>query len=222
VEKNAYRIPSHVSFEEAAMVEPLACVIHGIQETAPRSGDIIMVLGLGPIGLMFIGMLKHRGCIVLAAGRHEARLQAARDLKADHVFEADSDGAWIQKLKKWPPIDMVIEATGRPEVWQQAIQMVRRGGTVNLFGGCPSGTSISLDTNRLHYDQITIKSSFHHRPSTICQALDAISFGTIKPKQFISDQKSLHELPMLFTSMIESKKVVKTCILPAPPHEQVR
>jgi L-iditol 2-dehydrogenase len=214
VEKNTYQIPKNISFPEAAMVEPLACVVHGLDETAPRKGDVVAVIGLGPIGLMFIALLKNQGMTVLAVGRHSPRLDLARGLGADQVWEADPTGHWMDHLKSYARLDVVIEATGRPEIWERAVMLVRKGGVVNLFGGCPAGTKISLDTNRLHYDQVTLKSSFHHRPSSIRSALKAITEGVVKPKQFITDEKPLEQLPGLLKSMMNSKQAVKTCIIP--------
>ncbi len=213
VHKNTYRIPTHLTFEEAAMVEPLACVIHGLEETAPQKDDVVAVLGLGPIGLMFVALLKHRGHEVIGVGRHQARLDLARSLGADHVVVADEDGKWFSKLKK-TRLDVVIEATGRPEIWEKAIELVRKGGTVNLFGGPPAGTKVSLDTNRMHYDQITLKSSFHHKPASIRAALEAISGRVVRPKNFITEQRSLDELPSLLKTMMATKGQVKTWIVP--------
>jgi L-iditol 2-dehydrogenase len=133
-------------------------------------------------------------------------------LGADQVFDIDQDSQWKKHL---PRLDIVIEATGRPEIWEEAVQLVRKGGTVNLFGGCPAGSKITLDTTRMHYDQITLKSSFHHRPSAIRTALQYIAEGVVKPKEFISDEKTLEDLPDLFKEMLVSKKVVKTCLVPA-------
>ena len=215
VKRNTYRIPDRLSFAEAAMVEPLACVIHGIDETAPRRGDVALVIGLGPIGLMFAAILKRRGLTVIGVGRHPSRLELARVLGADEVLESGQEDDWMKLSKRWPRIDVVIEATGRPEIWEQAIRLVRRGGVVNLFGGCPAGTKISLDTNRMHYDQITLKSSFHHKPSSVRAALEAIAHGVIQSKQFITNQKPLEELPEILKEMLKTKNVVKTCIVPS-------
>lgn len=213
VAKNSYRIPDHLTFAEAAMVEPLACVVHGLEETIPQPGDAVAVIGLGPIGLMFVALLKHRGLHVVGVGRHSARLTLARELGAE-VIEADTEGVWMETLKKGPRLDVVIEATGRPETWEQAVLLVRKGGMVNFFGGCPAGSRIQLDTNRIHYDEITLKSSFHHKPSSIRGALEAIVQGVVKPKSFISEERSLEDLPAILRGMLDSKRVVKSCILP--------
>lgn len=213
VEKNAYKIPDKLSYLEAAMTEPLACVVHGIHETDPKKSDVVAVIGLGPIGLMFVGLLKHQGVKVIGVGRHQSRIELAYKLGVDDVIEADENGEWVSRLKK-ERLDVVIEATGRPEIWELAVDLVRKGGVVNLFGGCPAGTKVQLDTNRLHYDQITLKSSFHHRPSAIQAALDAISSGVIPAKHFISKETRLDELPGVFTEMMKTKNSVKTGIIP--------
>jgi len=215
VERNAYLVPAGLSFEEAAMTEPLACVVHGLEETAPKSGERVAVLGLGPIGLMFVALLKARGYEVVGVGRHAPRLELARKLGAHEVLEADAENKWLDSLKAAGKLDVVIEATGLPDVWRQALDLVRRGGRVNLFGGCPEGSCVQLATRRLHYDQLTILSSFHHRPADIQAALQAIATGVIKPREFISEEKTLEELPALFKEMLSSKRQVKALIRPA-------
>lgn len=191
------------------MTEPLACVVHGIMETAPRKGDTAAVIGLGPIGLFWIALLKHAGCRVIGIGRRAARLNAATQLGAE-TLEADVQGEWLAKAQKLAQFDIVIEATGQPSVWEQAVNLVRKGGVVNLFGGPPAGTKVSFETNRLHYSQITLKSSFHHRPIAIKTALEHLSNGVVPPKLFISGSRPLKELPELFREMCGSQEFVKT------------
>jgi L-iditol 2-dehydrogenase len=212
VEKNTHAIPNDLSFRAAALVEPLACVVHGVRETAPRKGDLAAVIGLGPIGLMFVALLRSQGARVIGIGRHQVRLDLARVLGAEQVIDSEHKKDWVQEVSAQQKVDLVIEATGRPEIWEQAVSLVRKGGTVNLFGGCPSGTTVTLDTNRIHYDQLTLKSSFHHRPAAVREALDAITSGVISPEHFVTDEKPLEELPDLFRRMVRSKSMVKTCI----------
>lgn len=214
VNKNVCLVPAKLPLESAAMTEPLACVVHGMEETALRAGEHVAVLGAGPIGLMFVALLKSRGCKVTTVGRHATRLGLARTLGAERVLEADDAGTWCELLKQGALVDVVIEATGKPEVWKQAIDLVRRGGRVNLFGGCPDGTQLLLDTRRMHYDQITLFSSFHHRPEDIRAALEAIAAGIVDPQAFITEQHPLERLPELFREMCVAKRQVKACIRP--------
>jgi L-iditol 2-dehydrogenase len=209
VRRNVWRIPETLSFAHAAMTEPLACVVHGLAETAPRAGDTAAVIGLGPIGLYWIALLKQAGCRVVGVGRRAKRLAAAYALGAE-TLEADHNGAWVEQARQRTHFDMVVEATGQPSVWEQAVSLVRKGGVVNLFGGPPSGTRVSLETNRLHYDQITLKSSFHHRPAEIQAALNYLSTGAVPAEKFISGVRPLTELPELFREMCLAQEAVKT------------
>jgi L-iditol 2-dehydrogenase len=215
VATSTHRIAGGLGFETAALAEPLACVVHGLDEAAPRPGDVAAVLGLGPIGLMFVAMLRARGATVVGIGRQAPRLDAARALGAADVLEADTAGHWKDAiLRRHPRLDLVVEATGRPEAWEQALALVRRGGTVQLFGGCPAGTTIAVDTHRLHYDQVTVKSSFHHRPPTFRAALEALERGVVPPGPFIGGERPLEALPDLLREMLHSNRTVKTCIRP--------
>jgi L-iditol 2-dehydrogenase len=219
VANNTYRIADSLAFEAAALAEPLACVVHALDDTPVRPGDTVAILGLGPIGLMFIALLKKWGARAVGLGRQECRIEAAKALGAEAVFEADSAGRWkVELLRHYPHLDVVVEATGRPETWEVAVDLVRRGGCVNLFGGCPSGTAITLNTHRLHYDQITVKSSFHHRPPSYRAAVAALEIGTVPHEPFIGGKGTLESLPDLFRQMLSTNRSIKTCIY---PHSEV-
>ena len=102
----------------------------------------MLVIGAGPIGLMFVALAHDAGCIVTAAGRGEVRLQAAKKLGADQVIDIAGQTDLVQAIQSQTNVvfDVVIEAVGKPEVWEAAVKLVRKGGVVNFFGGCPSGT----------------------------------------------------------------------------------
>ena len=108
--------------------------------------------------------------------------------------------------------DVVIEAVGKPESWQAALQLVRKGGVVNFFGGCPAGTAVSLDTALMHYSSLTLVASFHHTPRTIRRALELIERGVIRAADFVDGECALSRLPELFRSMATGNRAVKTLI----------
>jgi L-iditol 2-dehydrogenase len=201
VRVNTWRVPDGLPLDAAAMTEPLACVVHGLRETPVRPGDEALVVGLGPLGLFWVALLRNAGAAVTAMGRHEARLEAARTLGA-RVVESAPPGSF----------DLVVEATGRVETWNQAVELVRKGGTVNLFGGPPKGTKAEFDTNRLHYSQITVKSPFHHRPETIRESLGLLARGVVPAGPFLTDTRPREELPRIFRDMAGTKSGVKTRI----------
>ena len=211
VDKNMLRLKLGTAFNDAALVEPLACVVQGVEETRLRSGQRVLILGAGPIGLMFVVLARQLGCEVTVSGRGENRLALARQLGAAHVLNAaggDHDEALRQKRK----FDAVIEAVGKPETWETAVQFVRKGGTVNFFGGCPAGSSVRLDTGLIHYSNLTLLASFHHTPGTIRRALEHIEAGLILARDFVDGKCPLGELPELFKSMTAGNRAVKTLV----------
>jgi L-iditol 2-dehydrogenase len=212
VQKNLLRLKPQTDFRDAALTEPLACVVLGVEEARLREDQRVLVLGAGPIGLMFVALARNLGCIVSVAGRGEKRLQAARKLGATQVFNVGASGDIIGAVPKDERFDAVIEAVGKPAAWEAATQLVRKGGIVNFFGGCPAGTTVSLDTGLLHYSSITLVASFHHTPRTIRRALEFIEAGVIRAADFVDGEWPLSRLPELFHSMTTGNRVVKTLI----------
>jgi L-iditol 2-dehydrogenase len=198
VRKNLLRLPDTLSFEAAALVEPLACAVHGVAETGVRSGETVAVLGAGPLGLLLVRCAVVAGARVLVIGRRADRLRAAAAKGAAATFDTECGASavdWVRAETEGRGADRVIEAVGRPETWSQAIELVRKGGVVNLFGGCPAGTQLSIDTTRLHYDALTLLGTFHHTPATIREALRLLSDGAVPPDVLIQGSATLEELP---------------------------
>ncbi len=218
VRQNLLEIPEHVSFLDAAMVEPLACVLRGIDETDVQSGDTTVLVGCGPIGLKFIRILSGRGVRVIALGKRPSQVRAAERLGASAAFDVTTVNDPVGRVRELTEggrgADSVIEAVGSPLTWQWAIQMVRRGGTVNLFGGCPRGSQVEFDPTALHYSEITIKSTFHHTPRFIREALAAIARGEIRASDFVTGEISLRELPQMFEHMKHRNGELKTAVIP--------
>ena len=218
VRQNLLEIPDHIDFADAALVEPLACVLRGVEGTGLQSGDTIAVIGMGPIGLMFIRLAKLRGARVIAVGKRTSQLLTAERMGADEIVSAVETEDVVAEVRRRTPdgegVDVAVEAVGTPLTWEWAAGMVHRGGTVNFFGGCPSGSSVRLDTSRLHYSEITIKASFHHTPAYIRMALECISRGDIQGKHFITGQSSLARLPEVLRHMVNRNGDLKTAIVP--------
>ena len=218
VQQNLLEIPDHVSYVDAAMVEPLACVLRGIEETGINPGDTTVIIGCGPIGLKFIRLLSHRGVRVIALGKRGSQIKAAERLGAYAAYDVSKVEDPIPLVRQLTEgtrgADSVIEAVGSPRTWEWAIQMVRRGGTVNLFGGCPRGSKVEFDPTALHYSEITIKSTFHHTPRFIREALDAVARGEVRAVDFITGEIPLQELPGLFEHMKHRNGEQKTAVIP--------
>ena len=209
VEKNTLLVPDGVPLEHAALTEPLACVIRGLEESGAKPADSMIVIGAGPIGLMFIHAAALAGVEVIAVVKRDDQIAAATLFGASKVVQVSADQTAdeiVAAVRTVTPesrgADVVIEAVATPATWEQAVAMVRKGGTVNFFGGPPSGTVVALDTNRLHYGDITLKASFHHTPATSRTAFELIASGRFKAAEYITGRATLSELPEVFRRML--------------------
>lgn len=219
VRSNLLHVPPGLSFADAALTEPLACVVQGIQDLRLAAQERLLVLGCGPIGLMAISLAADLGAEVIAVGRGESRLALASRLGATQVLHNPAGALDTAELHQLQP-DAVFEAIGLPHAWESAVQLVRKGGRVNLFGGCPSGTTVTLDTTRIHYAALHLLASFHHTPRTIRLALHQIQKGLVTARDFVDATVPLDAVPDLFRSMAAGNRAIKTLVQPAvlQPH----
>jgi L-iditol 2-dehydrogenase len=217
VRHNVLPLEAGLGFRQAAMVEPLACVVRGIDESGVREGQTVAVIGAGPIGLMLVRLAALRGAHVVAVGRNPGRLARARRLGAAETISARPDedlGARLRAVgQDGLGPDVVIEAVGIHETSDAALRGVRKGGLVNLFAGCSADTRLSLDAQRLHYQELTIKSTFHHTPQSIRRAFRLIADGAVDPLAFITGEASLEALPDELRRLAAGGEGLKTAIL---------
>jgi len=218
VAKNTLRVPNHVPLEHAALTEPLACAVHGFEDSKPYPDAIVAIIGGGPLGLMMLHVAALAGCQTIAVVKHDGQVEAARQLGATHVVQASNIRKAIRETRALTPndrgVDIAIEAVGVPEAWEEAVEMVRKGGTVNFFGGCAVGTHVNLDTNRIHYSDITLRATFHHTPAMCRKALDLIASGRFQAGAFITGRAHLYELNRVFEKLMKRSTEIKTAIVP--------
>ena len=221
VEKNTLPVPEGLAFEHAALTEPLACVIRGLEESGAKAGDTMVVIGAGPIGLMFMHAAELAGVDVTAVVKREDQVATAKLFGARQTIRVDEAEDIVAATRALTPdargADIVIEAVATPATWQWAVDMVRKGGVVNFFGGPPSVTVVALDTNRLHYGDITLKASFHHTPATCRTAFALIASGRFKAAEFLTGTAELAEVPEVFARMMTrggGVRDIKTAVFP--------
>jgi L-iditol 2-dehydrogenase len=206
VAKNTLHVPDGMPLEHAALVEPLACVMRGLEESGARAGQTAIVLGAGPIGLLFIHAASLAGLDVIAVVKRKDQVATALNLGAGQVVRVADVADPIAAARALTPegrgADLVLEAVATPEAWQWAVQMARKGGLVNLFGGPPAGTKVALDTNLIHYSDLTLKASFHHTPGTVRSAFALLCSGRFQCDAFLTGTAALEDLPEVFASMM--------------------
>jgi L-iditol 2-dehydrogenase len=193
-ERNLLPVPPGLAPEVAAMVEPLACALRGIDRSGVEAGQTVAVLGPGPIGLMLCAAAKDAGAHVVSVGGRPERRALAREFGA---VPGDGRGA-----------DTVIEAVGTDEAWRDALELVRPGGTVVFFGG----RELGVDTFRLHYEELTLRGAFHHTPRHVRAALAFLASGAYPWERLITHQVGLEQVAGLFAD--PPPDLLKASVLP--------
>jgi len=195
---NLHDVPPGVAPEVAAMVEPLACCLRGVERAGIHAGDTVAILGAGPIGLMLAACVADAGgWPVVVGGRPERR-------ELVELFGAES-GEGIGT-------DVVIEAVGSDVAWIDAVELVRPGGTVVMFGGLPRDERPPVDAYRLHYEELTVRGSFHHTPATVRAALAFLASGAYPWDSLVTHRVLLDELPALFAD--PPRDLLKAAVVP--------
>jgi len=196
-----YHIPENVSFEEAALLEPLSCVVRGCRLANIEIGDAVAIIGAGPIGLMHLMLAKLSGARkLIMIDISEDRLKFAKEFGADITINPRNENI-IERVKEETEglgADVVIEAVGKPETWEQTLSLARKGGTILLFGGCPSGTKVSFDTFTIHYRELTIRGSQHYTPQDTIRAFRMILSKKLSLRKLITGTAKLEELELVF------------------------
>lgn len=217
VSGNTYKLPPELGFADAALAEPLACALKGVRDAGVKAGDFVAVIGLGPLGTMIVRLASLAGARVIAIGRRAEQIDRALSQGAEFgisLEQCPDPVARVKQIAQGRGVDVAIEAVGKPECWQWAVQMLRRGGTVNFFGGCPSGTLVQLDTELLHYSNLTCVSSFHHTPALIQEALGIIAAGDVRASVFVNQEARLDQVPKVLANLARQNGNLKTAILP--------
>lgn len=217
--KRAFPIPENVSYEEAALSEPIACVINGIERANILPGDTVAILGVGFMGLMLTSLASCGGAgKLIAVDQVDERLELAREMGATHTinFSKEDPIQSIQRITDQSFANVVIEATGNPIAYEQAFRVVGKGGRVVYFGGVPSGSTIELDPNKIHYQEVEITGAANPKPIHVTRALEYLSTGKLNVKRLIT-----HHIPALELKEAMAKADAKEAIKIMLTHDQL-
>lgn len=220
VRRHLFAKPPHLSYEVAALLEPLACVLRGQRRLG--AVDNLLVIGAGAIGLLHVAVARRLGRrqIWIVGGRRSG-LEVARRLGASRIFPGylHEQESRIRDAAGPLGIDAVVECTGNPQVWERAPHLVRPGGKVLLFGGLAGGTKVSFDAKRIHYEEVDLLGSFHYSPVDVQHAYDLLV--NAEPdwleslNALITHRRPLSDIVDVYKSMQESRfSGVKTAFFP--------
>lgn len=214
---NTFELPDHLSYAQASILEPLACVVHGQHTLQIQPGEHVAIIGAGgPIGLLHLQMALHSGAAqVIAVDLSDTRLEVAKKLGASVTLNPKriEPTEEIHRLTAGRGVDVAIESAGVDEAWLTAVKSVRKGGRVLWFGGLQDGTSIQLDPQWIHYGELSLYGTFHATPIDVHRAFELISSSVIDTQSLLSNELPLEGVEEALKLMIEGK-VIKTVINP--------
>jgi L-iditol 2-dehydrogenase len=196
VEKNLVPVSRGLTLSRAAFAEPLACALLGIERGRVEAGQTVVIFGHGPVGCLLALVASQRKARVILVGKPGWRFERVRTLGLAECVENSSADVWsaLREMTERRGADVALDATGRPEVWEQAVASVGKAGTVVFFGGCAPGTTIRLDTRRAHYEELSLVGAFHHTPEVFRRAVELLDSETIVPDSLITHESSLEEV----------------------------
>lgn len=219
VHQNLYHLAPRTSFMAAALTEPLACALHGVDACEIAPGDTVVIMGSGPLGLLLTALVRLKGARTVITGHGADRLTLAHHFGADAVIDVsqmsfqEQRESVLQETEARRGADVVIEAVGISETWEMAATLARPGGLVNFFGGCPSGSRVSLETRPIHYSELTLKGVFHHTPAYFLQALELIQEHQIDVEALITARFPLSSA-LEAMELLLRKQGVKYALIP--------
>lgn len=199
-----HKVPDHVSFDEAALAEPLGCVLNALELSSVRLGDTVVIIGAGPIGCMIIDAARRMGAArVIVVQRSRPRLEMAKQFGADLYLCSNEEDpvAGVLEATGGLGADVILTACPSPQAQIDAIAMAKNRARVNFFGGLPKDQSqVTLDTNVIHYKELFVMGAHGCVPRHHRQALDLIASGSIDMKPFISHRFALDNIVEAFAA----------------------
>ena len=187
VSQSLLKLPASLSFEQAALTEPLACCVHGLEVLNLHAGGSLLIMGDGPMGLTQAALGKALGASpILLSGMIPERLDFARRI-VDYVVDVTQDDLFTVVRKVLPAgVDNIFVSAGDLNLAQQAMELVAKGGAINLFAGLPRASTLTLDTYRIHYEEVRLSGTFGFGPEQFCKAFDWLATGQLNLQGLIT------------------------------------
>jgi threonine dehydrogenase-like Zn-dependent dehydrogenase len=212
---NVFRIPDHLSYREAALVEPFSCVYNALRSVKTSHLDVVLVIGAGPIGIMHVMLNKLAGAKkVIAVDIRDDRLETIRTFGADVTINSSEEDLAKAVMRETNGLgaDVIITAVSLPDIQAQAVELLATHGRVNFFAGLGKGTLVQVDTNRIHYKGLQLLGTTGSTHSDYFKSLSLVSEGRIRLEKLITATYSLDEIQAAFDYAFSAKGLKATIL----------
>jgi L-iditol 2-dehydrogenase len=215
---NLHPVPDGIPPEQVVFTEPYACAVQAVRRMPLLPGDVVVVLGAGPMGLFMVNALRRRygkDCVIVSLDRLDSRLRVAEFMGATHALNTTdrSSGDALQAAIGRPTADVVIEVIGTVETHREALGLVGRGGTLLSFGGVTPGQTMPVDMGHLHYQEIAIQPIYHHTPVDVAEAVRQLVAGEVPVHHLITAQLPMSDLATAL-QMVANRTTLRTILIP--------
>ncbi len=207
---NVVEIPETLSFEEAALTEPLACVFNAFEKSKMRPGETVLVIGAGPIGLMHAKMAQIAGAEkIMINDLSRERLDLCRQLDSTFVtLESENLKEELDTMTEGRGVDVCITACPAPQAQQIALELAAINGRIIFFGGLPADKAhVSLNTNLIHYKQLEVTGTTRQSLSQYRRALRLVACGRINIKDLISSRTALTQIQSALDNISQARSL---------------
>ena len=212
---NVFAVPKGLSFEEAALAEPLACVMNGQERVGVKMGDTVAILGAGPIGILHIKLARLSGArLIIVSEPNPLRREAALNAGADMAIDPTTEDifARTKAVTNGLGVDVAIVAIGVPSLANDAIRIVCHRGRVSLFAGFSKGQQAELDVNAIHYKELIVTGAFGLTRLTFARALSMIASGQLEMKPLLTHRFDLSDIKLALDTA-EQGAAIKVAVL---------
>lgn len=215
VENVAFAIPNELSDAEASFMEPLGCCVRAVGRAGLQRSDVVVVLGLGSIGLLFVQLIRHSGAECIGLDLDPARRELADSLGATATFAGSERGfgELISQATNGRGADAVFLTAGNPRLVPENLSWLRAGGTCLVFASFHPDSNVTLDWNQLYYRELNIVTSYSASPTDLEGALRLLASGSVRVAPMIGHTFPLEKFPDALAA-IESRSILKAIMTP--------
>jgi len=215
LQRDTLKLPPAVSFEDGVLIEPTACVVKSLRRAGLQTGDVVLVIGLGVMGLLHVLLAREDGAgTVIGADKVVSRCERALRLGADYVVNVSRENLveWVSMITEGIMADVVIVGPGSIEAMQAGLACAGKGSTVLLFTPTPPDVTLPVEPNKLYMNEISLVASYSCGPNDTREALPLVQRGVVTAEKIVTDRFSIDEAGLAYRAMAELRDTVKAII----------